>query len=603
MKLSDYVVEFLAEQGIQHVFGVTGGAVVHLFDSANRSENIQPVFTHHEQAAALAAEAYARTRNGLGAAFVTTGPGGTNAITGLAAAWLDSLPAIFISGQTRVAHTSRGKPIRQLGTQENDIITLVTPFTKYAIMLDDPSSIQYHLQKAVHTAKIGRPGPVWLDIPQDLQWSEIDPEQLRSFDAPRMEKRAAIGQFKSTGIDECIELMRASSRPMLLAGAGIKLGHAEKEFEQLVKALDWPFVSTWNSTDIVPCENDLYVGRPGIFGQRGANLAVQNSDLLIALGSHLCIDITGTMFDAFAREAKRIMVDIDPVELAHQNVHIDLPIESDVKVFLQELLGRLNELEPADSAAWREKCKQYAGFNVVPSAWREITNGVDPYVFMDSLSEELNARDVIVVDGGGTVNQLTFQAIKLKKGQQIIISGGLCTMGSGLPEAVGSCFASGKKRTICLSGDGSMQFNIQELQTIVHHDLPVKIFVLDNGGYLSIRHTQDTFLDGVHAGSDREGGVSTPDFEKVAKAYGIKTVRIKDHGELEMGIRRALETAGPTLCIVSVPNDYQMNPRQGFDLNADGTGTPRPLEDMYPLLDRGIFKAAMLIDPYVQGQS
>ena len=530
MKLTDYVIQFLAEQGIEHVFGVTGGAVVHLFDSADRHPGMRPIFTHHEQSAAMAAEAYARMRNGLGAAFVTTGPGGTNAITGVCAAWLDSIPCVYISGQARLAHTTRGRPLRQLGTQQLDIVPLVAPITKYAAMVDDARLIKYHLQRAAWSARSGRPGPVWIDLPLDLQWASIDPETLPGFDPTAADDRPAAA---ASDVRQCLELLGAARRPIVLAGYGIRLARAEDEFRRLIEALRVPFLSSWNASDLLPTDDELYVGRPGIFGQRGANLAIQNCDLLLSIGSHLCVPITGTMFDAFAREAKTIIVDVDRGELEHRPVRVDLPVQSDAKVFLRELLEQATGARLPDIGPWRKMCFRYKSrYNTVPLEWRDQTEYVNPYVFLDVLSEELDGTDVIVVDGGGTINQITFQALRVKGEQRVIISGGLCAMGSGLPESIGACVGAGGRRTICLSGDGGMQFNIQELQTIVHHALSVKIFVLNNGGYLSIRHTQAGFLESRYVGSSPSGGLSLPDLGKVARAYGVRAERIERHGEL-----------------------------------------------------------------------
>lgn len=597
MKLSDYVVDFLANQGITHIFGLTGGAVVHLFDSAAKNPKVKPIFHHHEQAAAFAAGAYARITNHLGAAFVTTGPGGTNAITGLCAAWLDSIPCIFISGQTRLEHTTNGKPIRQLGIQQFDIVRLVTPITKYAAMIDDPGKIRYHLEKAFYIAQADRPGPVWVDIPLDIQWASIEPGRIACFDPfPLCEEPQ--GKSVAMQVGQSLELMAEAKRPLILAGYGIKLAHAEGEFRRLVEAIKFPFITSWNASDLLSNGDGLCVGRPGVFGQRGANLAMQNCDLLLSIGSHLSIPLTGTMFNAFAREAKIIMVDVDPIELSHRTVRVDLPLQCDAKAFLQEMLQQVKDFDRPESDKWLNKCRAYAQYNRIPSKWEEQKEYVNPYVFIDCLSEELNKNDVIVVDGGGTVNQITFQAFKAKEGQRLIISGSLCAMGSGLPESIGACFGSGGRRTICLSGDGGMQLNIQELQTIFHHNLPVKIFVLNNEGYLAIRHTQDGFLDSRYVGSDKSGGLSLPDYVKVAGAYGVKADRIRHHGELQQKIRWALEESGPILCEIMVARNQEVNPRLGFDRRPDGIGVPRPLEDMYPFLDRGEYLENMIVRPW-----
>lgn len=596
MKLSDYVVNFLSDEGVRHVFGLTGGAVVHLFDSADRSSRVKPIFDHHEQAAALAAEAYARVTNNLGAAFVTTGPGGTNAITGVCAAWLDSLPTVYISGQSRIEHTSRGKPIKQLGSQELDIISLVTPITKYAVMLEDPKMIKYHLKKAVYIARNGRPGPVWIDIPLNFQWTNIEPDELTDFD-PSEINEGHLSNPVEESVKQCLELMAESKRPLILAGYGIRLAHAEGEFRKLIKMLKFPFVSTWYASDILPTYNEFYYGRIGTAGQRGGNLAIQNCDLLLCLGSHLSIPLTGTNYDTFAREARIIMVDVDRVELDFKTVKVDVPIYCDVKIFLQEMLEQAKDLKFADISWWLRKCSKYRAYNRIPPEWRHQKEYVNPYVFVDTLSDELGSDDVIVVDGGGTVVYMTFQALKVKEGQRIVGTGGIGAMGTGLPESIGACFASGGRRTICMVGDGSMQLNIQELQTIFHHNLPIKMFVFNNGGYLAIRHTQNGFLKSNYVGSSLGGGLSQPDYLKVAAAYGIKSVRVNNHHELLEKIRWTLNEAGPALCEIMISPKQELIPRMGFDINPDGTGTARPLEDMAPYLDRKEFLENMIVKP------
>lgn len=603
MKLAHYVMDFLAQQGIRNVFGVTGGAVVHLFDAADRNPDIQPVFCHHEQAGALAAQAYARIKNALGAAIVTTGPGGTNAITGVCAAWLDSIPCIYISGQARLAHNTRGKAVRQIGAQQLDILPLVAPITKYAVMVDDPKMIRYELQKAVYIATSERPGPVWIDLPQDLQVALIEPAELQEFDPGEIAVRAQHAPSASE-VSEVLRLLERAERPIILAGYGIRLAHAEAEFRRLVELLKVPFLSTWNASDILPTDNQFYVGRPGIFGQRGANLAFQNCDLLLSIGSHLCLTITGSLFHTFARKAKIVMVDVDPVELEHRTVRVDVPLQCDAKMFLQEMLRQAKATELKRLGPWQDKCSQYTKrYNGVPLGWRDQKDYVNTYTFVDTLSNELDNRDAVVVDGGGTTNQVAFQAFKVKEGQRLIISGGLCAMGSGLPESVGACFAADGARTICLCGDGSLQFNIQELQTIVHHNLPVKVFVISNGGYLSIRNTQDGFLDSNYVGSCESGGMSLPDLVKVAQAYGLKADRICHHGELAKKIRWALDESGPVLTEIMISPKQEIAPRQGFDARSDGTHSPRPLEDMYPYLDRKEFLENMIIDPWIESES
>jgi len=596
MKLTDYVVDVLAREGVRHVFGLTGGAVVHLYDSAARHPDLQPVFTHHEQAGSFAAEAYAKIRNGLGACFVTTGPGVTNAVTGLATAWQDSVPCVFVSGQSRLAHTTHGKGLRQLGTQELDIIPVVQSLTKYAVMIDDISTIRYHLEKAIYLAKSGRPGPVWLDIPLDMQWSPIEPSALKSFDPAELRPPADPSSGLPAQLEKFIALLNASQRPLVLAGYGVRLAGAGKDLLQFVEARGIPFVTSWQASDLCSTDHPLYVGRPGVAGQRGANLAVQNCDLLISVGSHLSIAITGTLFKAFARAAKKVMVDLDAKELAYQTVEIDLPIRADAGEFFRTLLGpaaqRITQKTPA---AWRDQAVRYARYNLVPAEWRAQKDRVHQYVFIDELSRQLTADDQIVVDGGGTNVYISFQAFRLKLGQRLIMACGTAPMGSGIPESVGACFAANKRRTICTCGDGSFQLNVQDLQTIVHHKLPIKLFVFNNEGYVSIRNTQDDFLDGHHVGSEAAGGMSLPDISAVARAYGLKTQQIRSHAEMSAGIANALSHDGPIVTEVFIAPDQKVQPVQGFYRLPDGTIRARPLEDMFPLLDREEFKENMLI--------
>lgn len=594
MKLSDYVVDFLAQQGVQCVFGLTGGAVVHLFDSAARHPTLQPVFAHHEQAAAFATVGYAQATDGLGACFVTTGPGATNALTGLAAAWLDSLPCVFISGQTRASHTSRGKGIRQLGTQEMDIVTIVQSMTNYATMIESAQDIRYELEKAVHLARTGRPGPVWLDLPLDLQWVDVNPSSLRSFEPPSLDHREA----RQPEVDTYLRLLSCAERPLLLIGLGARRAGAGPELTRFLDAFDIPFVTTWGACDLVASDHPRNIGRPGVAGQRGANLAVQNSDLLLVVGSHLAIPLTGTMFDAFAREAIRVVVDIDPVQLAFETVRVDHRLQMDARSFLGAMTtGAPQEHKPI--AAWKERCKKYRSYNAVPTSWANDPGpGVNHYVFVNTLSDLLEPDDRIVVDGGGTNVYVSFQALKLQSGQRVIHSSALGAMGSGLPEAIGVAFAEPGRRVVCLCGDGSFQLNVHELQTLAHHRLPVKLFVIDNGGYVSIRQTQDGFLDGRHAGSERAGGMSLPDFQAVARAYGLPAFSIDSSANLNSRLAAVLRAPGPAVCVVRVPFTQQMVPTQGFVRKPDGTYRPRPLEDMAPLLERSEFLDAMIVKPW-----
>lgn len=597
MKLTDYIADFLAKQGVRHAFGVTGGAVVHFFDSLNKHPDTQPVFLHHEQSASFAAESYARVTNNLGVCFVTTGPGGTNAITGLCAAWLDSVPCIFISGQQRLEHSNHRKPYRQMGSQQIDIIPVVQSLTKYAVLLEDPKMIRYELEKAAYLAKSGRPGPVWLDIPLGFQWMDVDPATLPSFTPDSVPALPVSVNATEQWTDTLAAMLGAAKRPIVIAGYGIRLAHDEEAFRQFVTKYQLPFVTTWNTLDIMSSDHELYVGCCGIAAQRSGNFAVQNSDLILAIGSHLSMCITGSNFDAFARDAKRIVVNIDPVQLDNPTVRVDLSIQSDAGAFLNAVAQRTLPVAGAELAPWKQRCAQYKTYNRPKADVAPRTDYVDPYVFLDRLSDALTPDDTIAVDGGGTALYMSFQGIRMQQGQRLVVGAGIGCMGSGLPESVGACFAANKGRTFCTIGDGSLQFNIQELQTLVHHQLPVKILCFNNDGYLSIRITQDGFLDSKYIGSDKSGGITMPQYEKVAQAYGVTYVRVANDLGIDAAIRTVLDTPGPVLCEIMVDRDQELIPRLGFKMRPNGTGVGMPLEDMAPFLSREEFLSNMVIAP------
>lgn len=585
IKLTDYVANFLAAQGIRYVFGVTGGAVVHLFDSVARHPGMQPVFTHHEQAAAFAAQAYGRAKEGLGAAFFTTGPGGTNAITGLAGAWLDSVPCLYISGQTRKSHTTAGLPLRQVGAQQIDIVRIVTPLTKSAVMLDSPELIRYELERALYIATSGRPGPVWLDIPLDFQWAMISPPRLKGFVPPRHRRvEASMKRRAREGAERVFQMLKYSKRPLVFAGSGIRLSHGVSEFCDLVKRGNLPFLTTWTAIDYATTASPLCLGRPGMLGQRGANMAPSACDFLLTVGSHLAITLTGTRSDAFAPQARKVMVDIDQDELDHSHVKQDLKVCCDAREFLFQLLALVKKHGYKASKDWLRHCQEFKRLNGIESRPPQGGRFVDPYELVSSLSKALAPTDSVVVDGGGTIDQVFYQAFDAKVGQRVVISAALCAMGSGFPEGVGVALARPRGRTVVLCGDGSFQFNVHELQTIKNLGLKVKIFILSNQGYLSIRHTQGGFLQKRYYGSGFNGGLSLPDCKKVAAAYGIPSIKVAGKGNLKQAIRSVLDSDGPMLCEVMVDPEMQVVPKAGFEQLADGTFASKPLDDMYPYL-------------------
>jgi len=589
MKLTDYIATFLAERGVSTTFGLTGGAVVHVFDSLACSAGIECVFTHHEQSASFAAEAWAKTAGVPGVCVVTTGPGGTNAITGLAAAWLDSVPTIFISGQARLSQTTNRLRVRQVGTQQLNVLPIVGSLTKYAVMLESAADVRRELERCWWTATQGRPGPVWLDLPLDLQWQNVEPEQLAGWDPPADAMPAATGHEVHAALDA----LRSASRPLVLVGNGVRRADAVAELRRFLDLTGMPFVLTYGTADILPHDHPGNLGRPGLAGQRGANLAIQNCDVLLALGSHLCTPVTGSQFDSFARAGRIVMVDLDADELAHRTVPVDLAIQADVRRFLGACLESNPPRNPG-SDRWQQACRDYAGLNAVPPP--EFFDGAfSSYTAQDAICSAAREGDVVVVDGGGTNVYVSYQTWRIKPGQRMILSTALCSMGSGLPEAIGAWFGSRPDRVIVLCGDGSLQLNIQELQTIRHHRIPAKIFVFCNDAYLSIRHTQDGFLGSRHVGSHPDHGVSLPDYTQVAEAYGIRAWRARTPEELRAGLPDMMDSPDPVLCAIHVAADQQVVPRQGFARQPDGSFKPLPLEDMEPRLPVEVLDGLMFV--------
>jgi len=595
-KLSDYVFQFIASKGVKHVFLFPGGGAMHLVDSLGRCKEIEYICNHHEQACAIAAEAYARVTNNLGVALVTTGPGGTNAITGVAGAWLDSTPCLFISGQVKRDDLMGNIGVRQLGSQEIDIISLVKPITKYAITITDPADIRFHLEKAVYLAKSGRPGPVWIDIPLDVQAISIEPETLDSFDP----KKIAVHVDKDSLVKQVsmvIDLINQAERPVILAGNGIRLAGAEKEFLDLVNQLNIPVLTTWLGIDLIPESHRLFIGRPGSIAPRGANFTLQNSDCLIIIGSRLDMALTGYAHDKFARAAKKIMVDIDPAEIKKIKTKIDVPIIADAKLFICELLNRINKNKIKTPTSWLSRCKEWKEkYPVVLNEHRIHRGSVSTYYFSEILADELLNDELIVPGSSGNSIEIFLLTLKVKSGQRIFHNRGLGAMGYGLPASIGACIASGLKRTICVDGDGGFPLNVQELETIARLNLPIKYFVINNGGYGSIRAMQTNYFK-LKVGADFESGLTLPDINRVASSYGIPTQRIVDQDDLRNQIRTVLQSPGPIVCEVMVIQDEVRQPRLSSMQKSDGSMISKPMEDLWPFLDRQEFLSNMIIEP------
>ena len=599
MKLSDYVFRTLADFGAQHVFMVVGGANAHLADSLSKTSGLTYVCTQHEQAAAMAAEGYARTSGRIGAVLTTQGPSATNALTGVAGAWCDSIPVIVISGQVVSSLIADGSTIRQLGTQQLNVVEIMKSVTKYAVMVTDPSTIKYHLEKALYLAKSGRPGPVWIDVPTEIQRAEIDPDKLAGFTHPASEVRA-LEPFppSSAELQRAIGMIREAKRPILIAGNGIRLAGAVDLFRQgLVPVLGFPVITTWNGVDLLEHSNRLYVGHAGVMGERGANYAIANADLILAVGSRLDTRQVGNDPKLYAPNAKKVVVDVDPHELAKGLISIDLPIRADAGQFVSALVKELRGEVLPDISTWVAWCKRMRQrYPVVLDEYYSDQKGVNSYVFVKTLSDLLNDGDVVVTDMG-TSFTCTMQAFRSKGGEQrLFTNSGLASMGFGLPATVGAAF--GKKqagRIVGVYGDGGFQMNIQELQTVVHYRLPLKIFILDSGSYLTIEHTQEDFFDGRYVGSNPSSGYSSPKFNLIANAYGIESCTVNQQEHLEAAIKRVLAAPGPMLCVVSLPDHQALIPLSKVDKARGYAGSP--IERMYPFLSEEEHQANMLPKP------
>lgn len=585
IRVADFIAQTLAAQGIRHVFMITGGGAMHLNDAIGRCKQLEYIPCHHEQACAIAAESYCRLTGEMAAVCVTTGPGGTNAITGVYGAWTDSIAMIVISGQVKweTLVRSTGLPLRQIGDQEVDIVRLVETITKYAVIVQEPSSIRMHLEKAIYLAKAGRPGPVWLDIPMNVQSALIDPDTLLPW-IPEPDP----GSPDPAAIDDCCEQiaarLRSAKRPVVLAGSGIRIAGAYEEFLRLVETWRVPVTTAFNAHDLLPHNHPLLVGRPGTIGDRAGNFAVQSADLLLVLGCRLNVRQTGYDFASFARAAFKIQVDIDAIEMQKPTVRIDLRVHADVRPLMQ----RLADLAPAEAnsdhagyLAWcRERRDRYPV--VLPSYW-DRSEPVNPYCFVDALFEALPPGQVVVT-GDGTSCVATFQASRMKLGQRLFTNSGSAPMGFDLPAAVGASIATGRGQVVCIAGDGSIQMNLQELQTIATQRLPIKVFVFNNDGYHSIRQTQQAYFPDNPVGYSPATGVGVPNFEKLAAAYGISYFRIRRHEEMAGVIGACLGTEGAVMCEVMIDPEQAFAPKAASKRLEDGTMVSSPLEDMAPFL-------------------
>lgn len=580
IKLSDYIVKKLEGYGVKNVFMISGGGAMHLNDSFGKSKKIQYICNHNEQASAISAEGFARLNQDLAVVCVTTGPGGINCLNGVFGQWTDSVPVLYISGQVKQATTIKSCPhlnLRQLGDQEADIISIVKPITKYAVSVDDPYKIDAILTEAVNTALSGRKGPVWIDVPINIQAALIDEQKLAK---PTIAQRPAPLPYKE--IKAAINLLGNAKRPLIVAGHGVRLAKAQHGFEQLLNTLNIPVVTTFNGFDVLPDDNPFYVGRIGTVGQRAGNFALQSADVILFLGTRNNIRQISYNWENYAPRAKKIIVDVDGEELKKPTVKADVAVNADLKDFIAEFLKYAKPLPAQDWLDWciarKQKYTPLSEFKIKPAA------KVHPYLFTQTLTSLLKTETVVATNATACVT--LFQAGVSHKGQRMFLNSGDASMGYGLPAAIGACVAGGQKPTICLEGDGSIMMNLQELQTIKHYNLPIKIFVLNNKGYISIIQTQNNFFEGRLTACSPKSGVTVPDFAKVAKAFGLKTAKITSNKNLKANIKKLLAQKGPLLCDVLLQEDYIFTPKLSSKKLPDGTMISAPLEDMYPFLDK-----------------
>ena len=585
IKLTDQLTKYLENKKIKNIFSVTGGANLHIIDSLSKSKKINLIFNHHEQASALAAQASARISKKPGVCVVTTGPGGTNAITGLLSAWQDSIPCIFISGQSKSNILKDTKDLRQVGAQGFDIVKLVKPITKKAISVTDPSKFLNILDQIYDISLSGRPGPVWLDIPFDMQIEMItDNFKKKSFsNVGKKIDKLSIKKFKS--------LLNSAKKPIIVAGNSIHTSNTEKEYLSFVKKLKIPNLLTWNASDLLEYRNEYNLGRPGMFGQRAANIIIQNCDLIIALGTHLNLAITTTDTRNFSKNSKLIMINIDNNEINNIKKKPDLVFNTDLKIFFEKI-SKLKLIQTKNAKKWLDHCN-FLKKNLNKDHTIKYKNKINPYSFVKELSFSFNEKYSVVVDGGGTCNQIFFQTFENKMKQRMIISASICAMGSGLPDSIG--VASNHNNVILICGDGSFQPNIQELQTIKDNKLNIKMFIFSNDGYLSIRHTQKKFLDKNYIGSIKSGGLNVPKLKNVAKSYGIKFQKFDNISKFKKNINKLLKINRPIIIEIKMHNDYEIMPRMDFIKQSTGKFISAGLDNMYPFLNQ---KEKKIIDNF-----
>jgi len=595
VRVADYIAEFLHETlGIKDVFLVTGGGAMFLNDGVAKQAGLNAICNHHEQASAMAAVAYAKCKNSYAAVMTTSGCGATNAVTGLLDAWQDSTPVIFLSGQVKRKETVYNStlPLRQAGVQEANIIPIVESISKYAVMVNEPEKIAYYLEKSAYIATSGRPGPVWLDIPQDVQGSIVEKSDMIHFDTLRTIDDKDIIDDKD--VLSVVDDLAYAQRPVIIAGNGVRLSGAGSELQEFYSQFQIPVTTSYLGLDIITSTDPFYVGRLGLKGDRAGNFAVQNSDLLIVLGSRLAVGLTGFEYELFARDAKIVVIDIDSDEHKKNNIKIDKFIHADVRSFLIAL--NVKKPPKIDREFWRLKCIAWREkWPVALDEYQVEKEKVNIYTFVDHLSKYTKDTDIIVADAGSAY-YVTAQAIQIKGRQRYITSGAQADMGFSIPAAIGASIATNHD-VLAITGDGSFQMNIQELQTIVHYQLPIKFFILNNNGYLSIRTTQSKFFEGRLLGTNSDSGISFPDLKSISEAYKFEYFCIKCYSDLDETLAKTMACSSPVICEVMCPEYQEIVPTVSSLKRDDGTMVSKPIEDMYPFLSRDEFQSQMIVKP------
>ncbi len=590
MRLADYVIEFLKSKKIDTIFTVSGGGSIYLCDALYKAKKLKYISCHHEQAVSFAAESYSRYKNKPGAAIVTTGPGGTNSTTGVACCWIDSIPTIFISGQVYLNQTIQKTKLRQVGVQEIDIVNMVKNFTKYSVMLKNPNKIKYHLEKAYFLATNRRPGPVWIDIPANIQNANIDKNKLIGF---KPNKENTNHQALQKKIRNIAKLFLKYEKPVLHLGQGVKIAGGQEYLRKLINKYKIPFALTWNASDLIESNHNSYIGRPGAFAERGTNFIIQNCNLHLSIGTRLPFMVTGYDSIDFARKAKKVMVDIDINELKKNGTKPNIKICCDAKYFLKYLYKFMPKKINL-SKDWLKYCKDIRKkYPIVLHEFRNQKKTINSYYFIECLSKLLNKKDTVVTDMGLSFVG-THQAFYIKRGQNLYTNSGHAPMGWGLPAAIGACYAKKKQKIICLTGEGGLQMNIQELATVMHNKLPIKIFIYNNGGYLTIKQTQQLGFNSRIMGSNKKSGLSFPSYKDIAKSHKIKYFKISNSQNINLKIKNVLSENKPAICELMMDHNQEQMPKAINKRLSNGKSIPTKFEDMYPFLSHEEIQKNML---------